>query len=123
MPDPETASLFDWAVLWAITGRDEYNNATLAAPVEIAANWQKTRRQVVTVDGSTVAVEAVVEVDQEIEPGSVVWEGRLEDIPGTALVPESGLYEVVTCPVTNDVRGRATYTKVTLMRRTDTLRP
>ena len=108
MPAPETAYLFEKAVLWAAGGFDQYGQEKVNAPVEINCRWNKKRTQVKDATGATITVDATVVVSREIRPGAVMWEGELEDWYGTgsAHFTDSELMKVVSYDETSDLKMR-----------------
>ena len=75
--------LKQYAVLWAVADYDEYGNPTVSAAAEISCRWEDGKRDIVGPDGSVIAVDAEVFVDQAIAVNSILWKGRLTALPGT----------------------------------------
>jgi hypothetical protein len=64
-------------ILWATTGRDEYNRPTWTTPVEISCRWEDKIVEFLAPDGSRQLSNAIVYVDRDIELGSVLKLGAL----------------------------------------------
>ena len=71
--------------------------------------------------GNTVAIDAEVVTVEDVPVGSVMWLGGLDDLPGTAMVPEEDAMQVITVPVTPDIKGRFKSRTLMLMRMKDTM--
>lgn len=123
MPDQETAGLLWKAVLWPLSGFDDQGQPTEGAAVELDARWVQDQREVLAPDGSVVAIDATVIVDRDIRIGSKMWQGSLDDLPGTgtAYLPDTDVMEVVTFAKVPDAKGRTYYREVGLKRSRDTL--
>lgn len=119
MPDPETAGLWQDAVLWEATGEtDRYGQHVIGSAVQLQVVWNTKRREVLDAKGSTVKVDAVAVVDREIRAGSLMWLGSIDDLPGTSeSVPDDDVMEVIGYSHTNDIRVRVVRRTVGLMRR------
>jgi hypothetical protein len=110
MPSPETAALTDDAVLWSKAGHDATGEAKVSSPMQIECRWVWKKTQSTDATGNTVMLDATVVVDREIEDGSILWNGTLEeweDVGSEETNPE--LMEVKTYKETKDMRGRETY--------------
>jgi hypothetical protein len=105
------------AVLWEVAGFGDDGDPTVNSPVEIDVRWEHGLNQFVGPDGTPVGVVASLWVDQEIEVGSVVWKGKLFDMPAA---PDS-LYEVVGYEDIPDVKGRNSEKVVHLRRLKESL--
>ena len=122
MPAPEIFHRHQKAVLWAFDHYDDDGQPVVSSTaVEIDVRWEKTRREVVGPQGVPIATDATVAVDQDIAIGSLMWEGSINDIPGTSEVPESDLYQVINFQKVPDIKNRYIRRVVTLMRFNDTL--
>lgn len=73
-----------YAVLYAATDYDEQGNPTVSAGTEIRCRWEDGRREITQPDGTIIAVEAEVFVNQSITVGSILWKGRLSESPSSA---------------------------------------
>jgi hypothetical protein len=118
----ETAGLEQKAVYWEATGLDRKGRYTISdVPVELNVRWVKTQRQGTDARGTPVAITADVQVDRYVPPGSVMWEGGLDDLPGTALVPESDVMRVASIKETPDIKGIEVHRILSLYRASDSL--
>jgi hypothetical protein len=80
----EQDDLFQTALLWVKTGRDRQGQPVVTnTPVEIPCRWLWQRSETVDVDGSVIALDAMVVVDREVTVGSQMWDGTLSDWLGT----------------------------------------
>lgn len=120
---PERSHRYQKAVYWPLTGRDRYAAATVdpANPLELDVRWVDVLQEVRDPQGNTITIEAEVEVDRDIPIGSKLWKGALDDLPGTAFLPETDVMQVYSFNATPDLRNRQTYRVLKLMRSKDTL--
>ena len=117
MPIIEEADLSEYAVVWRCVGLDGYSKAVLAfPPVEIACRWKSgskaTRPQVGTED-------LLMAVSEAVPKQSVVWIGRLADLPNVVSdpdFPDVDLFTVIDDPESPDVRGVETRRNLILQR-------
>jgi hypothetical protein len=121
MPSIETMERNDWAVLWERTGNDQFSDQTVASPVEIKVRWEDLRDEVPNPNTKTQGYDAVVVVACEIPIDSVMWKGRLRDLPGTAETPEEDIYKVKRKSAIPDIKGRHVRRVVYLVRHNDTI--
>lgn len=105
-----TRHLNQTAVLWPVSGADNYGNPTLGTAVEIPVRWVWVKRQITTADGSVIGIDATVQVDRAIENGSRMWLGLLSAVAGA-----TRLCEVVAYDETPDLKGNETFREVMLM--------
>ncbi len=121
MPAFETMDLNDWLVLWEKAGNDGYGNPTLAAPVQIRCRWIEGQTEFTGPNGVPIAINATIVVARDIPVDSIVWKGRLQDMPGTGYVPTGGLMQIKGKRTTDDIKGRNTRRTVMAARFNDTL--
>lgn len=119
----ETTARHQWAVLWAASGLDTHGRQTVEPPVEIQVRWKHTQRMGSDARGNPVSIDAQVVVAQDVPMGSVMWEGKLDDLPGTSYVPESDVMEVVGQDTVPDIKGRNVHRVLSLSRSSDSLPP
>jgi len=117
MPAPEVRDLIDYAVLWAATSTDGYGRSKISAPVEIRVRWEDSREESTDPQNTVQASPATVFVGQAISIGSVMWHGRLKDLPTTS----ADLFEVTGYKTTPDIKNRFMQRTVTLTRHGDVL--
>ncbi len=119
MPAVETDCLHQKAVLWEATGYyDNEGVATVSGtPVEISVRHINTRDETVNNRGVTVAIDTTLIVDRDITDGSILWLGKMIDLPS----PLSNLKQVVTVRTTPDIKGREMRRVVQTIRASDTL--
>lgn len=122
MPPLEKLDRKQLALLWALTDTvDDFGVASVSAVRELKVRWNHTSREGLDAQGLGVVIEADVVVDRDISEGSVMWLGGLDDLPGTATVPEQDLMEVVSFKKTPDIKGRNFFRTVSLKRRSNVL--
>lgn len=124
MPALEQMDRNQIALLWVRTGTDDYGEHQVAnEAVEISVRWNNKKHIVSLANGTPVTIDALVITDREIEVGSAMWLGSLDDLPGTGTGsnPETDLMEVVYCNVTKDLKGRNTRYSVGLKFSKDSL--
>ena len=103
MPPMEEANLTDYAVLWEITEfSDQFGNPVVSNPVEIACRWEDGFQQIEGPDSQILSIEATVAVLINIPIGSILWKGKLEDLPH----PINSLKKVVMYDSASDLKGR-----------------
>lgn len=124
MPALETHDRYQDAVLWVRTGQDFHGRPLLADPIDLKVRWVPTKREVQDAHGNTIAIDAVAVVDRNIVVGSLMWLGRIEELPGTepGAIPTDVMY-VVTAPETSDLKNRFVRRTVNLARYSDSLPP
>ena len=121
MPAPEHDNRRQKAILWTRKGVNRQGQVTLNDPVEIMVRWKWVKREVLDKQGNTVAIDAEVVTVETVPIGSVMWLGELNDLPGTAEVPEEDTMQVVSAPTTPDIKGRFIQRTLMLMRIKDTM--
>ncbi len=117
MPVLETDCLTQEAVLWLVTGKNRYNNPTLAAAVEILTRWETGNVETTDPLNATVAIDSTVVVDRVIAVGSIMRLGKLVDLPS----PVDDLREVIDYKEIPDIKGRHFRRTVLLIKFSDTL--
>src|SRR5438105_1409755 len=102
---------------------DAYGQPTLGPPIELSVRWNDKQTEMLDAKGNTIAVDATVVVDRFIPVGSAMWLGRLTDLPGPVgePEPERGAMWVRSYNATSDLKGRATFYTVGLVRSRDKL--
>lgn len=116
MPPIETFHRHQKAVYWERIGTDEQGEPIIDDPIELDVRWEKKKSQALMPQGQTISIDATIVVDRDLVEGSLIWEGGLEDIPGTSLVPESNLLEIITFEKIPDVKGRKFRRRVGVIR-------
>lgn len=107
MPSLEVGSLKQKAVLWAAAAPasreyDDYGERKVYPEVGINVRWEEGLTEQIDSTGQAIAVDAIVVVDQDIEVGSILWEGEL----GTQASIPINLKEVVSFSKVPDIKGR-----------------
>jgi hypothetical protein len=121
MPPLEHMDLTDKVLVWAAAGVNPAGDTVVSAMVELDARLVVRKRQMVNAFGQLVGVDAQVVLDVPVGEGSVVWEGGEDDLPGTASVPEGGLWQVIATARAKDLRGRVTRYEYGLRRFAETM--
>lgn len=103
MPRVERRILKEKAVLWERNGYDADGEPTVSAKREIPVRWEEKRTEMISDDGTPIAVDGTVFVDEDINTGSVLWKGKLKD---TSPDPTENLMEVVARNLSPDMKGR-----------------
>jgi hypothetical protein len=118
------------AVLWPFVAYDRAGQPIVTAtPVGLSVakghgvQWTWKRREVLDAKGNTIALDASAVVDQRIDVGSLMWLGKIGDLPpGTSFLGEANeLYYVATYNETCDIKGRAVNRTVNLARFRDAM--
>ncbi len=121
MPAPELNGRHQKALLWTIVGRDRYAQPIVSGPTEIDVRWNDISREVLDPVGNVITIEAEVVSGIPIPVGSIMWSGGIDDLPGTASVPEQNLMLVKYYNAIPDLKARFFYHSVQLIRFRDTL--
>jgi hypothetical protein len=111
VPPLEQMDRHQYAVYWEALGTDSYGQSKVSDdPVELRVRWNFKRTQTVSANGTPVALDGTVVADRELVADSLLWAGRLRDLPaGTSFSEEDDeLYVVTTVTVTKDIKGRNT---------------
>ena len=117
MPAPEVLNLTDHAVLWAASDVDYYGMGKVSSPSEIRVRWEGSAEISGDPQDTVQATPVAVYVDRAVTVGSILWHGRLQDLPA---VP-TGLFLVTGYSTMPDLKGRNLQRTVTLARYNDTL--
>ena len=117
MPALEITGLIDYAVLWAVSSTDGYGQFKVSDPVEIMVRWDGSQVESSDPQNTVLATPSEVLVDRVIAVGSVMWHGRLRDLPDTL----TGLVVVTGYEAIPDIKNRFTQRTVTLTHHGDTL--
>ena len=124
MPDVEVSDLFQTAVYWkqaAPVSYDDYGEPVIAGGQEIPCRWVAKRSGGQGNDDSQVGVAATAIIAVKIPVGSLMWLGRLRDMPGTSFLPDRDVMVVTGYNETTDIRGRSVRRSVKLARYAATL--
>lgn len=124
MPAPWLRWNRQTALLWTRTGTDSYGQpTTVTDPVELSprtrtgVRWNVKRSEILDAQGNSVSLDAQAMVDREIEIGSYMWLGTLNDwIDSGSDSSDQEIHEVKVCDVMRDIKGRAIAHTVGLMR-------
>jgi len=123
MPALEAADLLEDAILWRRSGTTGKGEPILLYPESVKARWVMGRRQTLDSKSQVQAYDAQVAVCCDVEVGSVMWQGHLSEVPGTAdpPTPETNLMLVIGIKQARDVKGRVVRTECQLVRWNGTL--
>lgn len=119
MPSVEVDCLEQKAVLWsAVLGSfDRHGKQKVSAAVEIDVRWITGNKEVTDSKGNTIGIESTVIVDRAIPVQSILWLGKLSNLPS----PTTNLRKVDVVKETPDIKGRATRRVLFLNKFSDTL--
>lgn len=123
MPDLDVVDLDEPALLWRATGTTRQAEPIIGPVCQIDVRWVNRKSISYDPEGNTIGVDATIAACVDIPIHSIMWEGALDDVSGTAYppVPTSGLMEVVTGNRAKDLRARSTRREYGLKRFNDTL--
>lgn len=123
MPAFEEMDLLQYAILWEHTGKyDRHGQPTVNSyPVEIQVDWQVNQREGMDKQGNVITLEGSARVGREIRIGSVMWLGRLADLPASNRVPNDELVQVTSYKESWDIKLQNAAREVTFMRLRDSL--
>lgn len=105
MPSLQSASRNQLAVLWPATAVDNFGNPVLGAREQIRVRWETGER---ATKEQTGTVDAIVYVGKVIPKGSILWLGKLADVPSPNVTTEFGavlLYSVISYNEVPAVKG------------------
>jgi len=106
MPPVERDAQYQRAVLWAANGTiTRYGEKEVSAAVEIPARWEEGILRTVNEDGTPSASSGTIHLDQAVAAGSIMWLGKLVDLP-SPISESTGLMEVVGVNEMTDISGR-----------------
>ena len=118
MPSMEVSDLHQYAVLWADSDTfGNFGRRELSAGVEIKIRWQQKQGEVFDSKGNIVAYDSLAVVDRNIPVGSILWLGKLADIPN----PVTNLRKVIAYSETPDVKNRIARRTIKMSRSSDEL--
>jgi len=98
----EFSSLHQKAVLWVFDSYDSNGEPKVSEPVEISCRWEEVSSQFMDSTSSPIAISSEIWTDQVIAKGSMLWKGKLIDLPA----PADAIVEVVGFDVIPDIKGR-----------------
>ena len=122
MPQQEYTHRPHAALLFAADDVGEDGQPRVLPPIQIQVRWSTKRREIQDKQGNTIVLDASAVVGKRIKVGSNMWLGTLSDWAGTgsgsgsANLQDSELMEVKYYNETFDVKGRAKFREVGLMR-------
>ncbi len=119
MPSIETTGLNDYAVLWAASTLDGYGKAKINAAVEINVRWEGRVQDSTNPNSGVESTPVEVFVDRAIETGSIMWHGRLQDLPDSP----TNLFEVISSDYIPDLKCRNIQRTVVLAKYNNSLLP
>src|SRR5687768_9890959 len=105
------------AVLWAIAGKDKYVNPTVSAAIALKVRWIDKQTESLDADNQVVRSDVMVKTNRDIGIGSILWKGKLPDVPS----PPTDLYQVIQSRDVPNIKNRETRYTVFLIRFGDTL--
>lgn len=109
------------AVLWAYAGRDNHGDVKISATaVALKVRSEKVTREVLDSNGTIQATDLTLVVDRSIAEGSIIWFGKLADVPDDTN-DLTDLKQVVTYSELPDIKGRKFRREVTLIKYGDRL--
>ena len=106
MPPFERHDLKQDAVYWELVGDDGYGGIVVSStplPIKIRVSYRKRE----THDKQNKAVNNDIDiiVKEELIPNSIVWIGKVEDMPDS-VTELTNLYQVISISKTVDLKGR-----------------
>lgn len=118
MPSITKAARRQKAVLWAAT--NTYDNdgvPQVSAAKELKVRWETERDESFPTLNETVAYDEMAQVGEEVAVGSIMWKGKLIDLPSTP----NNLRKVVHYAEIPGIKGRIQDRWVFLVKFSDTL--
>lgn len=117
MPSIETSNLEDYAVLWTAAALDNYGRPSVYSPIEIQVRWEDLTTLSSSPQDTIQTLNAEIFVDCDIPIESILWHGRLEDLPSSP----TGLVKVIETDSIPDIKGRVSQKSVRAIRHKDVL--
>jgi hypothetical protein len=109
----EKRSLHQDAVFWETNlTQNNYGREELKAAVAVKIRWQTKNKEVLSPGGSVIGIESMAVVDRTMPVGSILWLGKLIDLPGTP----ANLRQVVNYNETPDIKNRKVRRTVDLIK-------
>lgn len=120
MPPLETMDRHDHAVVWPFVRWAGDGEPVVGEPYEVKVRWVDGRYERRQPDGSSRFYDAVAVLAEEVEVGSLMWQGRETDLPaGSGSYTETSgvgvLYIVHDYRETTDIKGRTNNTRRTAL--------
>lgn len=106
------------AVYWGKTAEDEYNKPIVSSPVELRVRWVDKEAENLDANGNVIRTDVELVVDRELALGSVLWKGKLKNLPSPFNHP---LYQVVITRTIPDLKNKESRYRVFLTRYSTTL--
>ena len=104
MPSIATMERNEYAVYWETIGLNKFGKPTISPPIEIRVRWENSKSTMIGKDRQPLAIDATVVVDRELVDDSILWLGKLEDLPTTP----SNLMQIKTLTSVTDIKGKHT---------------
>ena len=118
MPSLAKRQLKQHAVYWAKGTPDSYGQPTVSAGIAIKVRWELSSGETLNATDDRVATVGTVVVDRDINEGSILWEGELDDhVSGTS----KNYYRVIAFSKIPNIKGKNPRRVVTLQRHGDSL--
>jgi len=105
MPPIETSDRHQYAVLWSPAGHTRTGDKKINTGVELSVRWEDEISGNRPKKSDEEQYDALIVVAEDIEIGSIVWEGELTDLP-VSIPTVTSLYEVINFKKVTDVKGR-----------------
>lgn len=122
MPLPmEHSDMVNHAVLWSFARNDRDGFPRVEQPVDTCCRWEEKNIEMVDPEGNKIQVDVILAVPHQIVMNSLLWEGRLCDLPESG-VPTRDVYEVVARDRGDDLKGRVRRWEFGLKRFKDRIR-
>lgn len=117
MPRFETKHRNQDALLWECIGADNKGKPRVSIErIELKVRWSDRSVEMNDPEGKLIVVDATVVVDRNIPYSSIMWKGKVEDLPGTHGIPESNIMYVAAITTTPSIKNRGTRRVVGLRR-------
>jgi len=101
--DNATRRRYQFLVYWEATGKNDLGEYTFASPRELKVRIEEGLRETIDPEGNTVASAKQINVPESIVIGSLIWVGKLKDLP-TSPAPE--IHQVINHSTVPNVRAR-----------------
>lgn len=98
----ETSDLRQYVTYWEANGVDNYGKSKVDSPVELQCRIEQRSIRPKDAFGETDGDETIIYLKQDVVIGSIIWIGRLVDVPS----PTSNLKQVVDFNTVPDLKNR-----------------
>lgn len=116
----EEVSILQKAVIWDLSGRDNYGQEQVSEAREIDCEWPQNFTESQGNQDTKESSNDTLVVNEDLTIGSILWFGAEVDLPTGTASPEP-LYVIVGRSKSPDIKGRKFRRTITVARYSSTL--